>query len=90
MDKKLLSILFALFIIGVLSVSCSNKDKTSQKTGIDSKYAGTWIGGGESLQDQTIIINADGSVKNQTENIDISALDITKNSDSSYTANLYS
>ena len=86
MNKRLFSILFTLFLVGVLSVSCSNKDKTSQSTGIDSKYAGTWIGGGD-LDSQTIVINADGSAKNQTQNVDMPASSITKNSDTSYTAN---
>ena len=73
-----------------LSVSCSNADKTGSEetkpTGIDSKYAGTWIGGGD-LDGQTIVINADGSAKNQTQNVDMPASSITKNSDTSYTAN---
>ena len=86
MNKRLFSILFTLFLVGVLSVSCSNKDKTSQSTGIDSKYAGTWIGGGD-LAGQTIVINADGSAQNQTEGVDMPASSITKNSDTSYTAN---
>ncbi|MEI0509959.1 hypothetical protein [Brachyspira intermedia] len=86
MNKRLFSILFTLFLVGVLSVSCSNKDKTSQSTGIDSKYAGTWIGGGD-LAGQTIIINTDGSVRNESQNIDMPASSITKNSDTSYTAN---
>ncbi len=88
MNKRLFSILFTLFLAGVLSVSCSNKDKTSQPTGIDSKYAGTCIGGGD-LTGQTIVINADGSAKNQTEGVDVDmpASSITKNSDTSYTAN---
>ena len=90
MNKKLLSILFTLFLAGILSVSCSNADKTgsgeTKPTGIDSKYAGTWIGGGD-LARQTIVINADGSAKNQTMNIDMPASSITKNSDTSYTAN---
>ena len=90
MNKKLLSILFTLFLAGILSVSCSNADKTgsgeTKPTGIDSKYAGTWIGSGD-LARQTIVINADGSAKNQTMNIDMPASSITKNSDTSYTAN---
>lgn len=86
MNKRLFSILFTLFLVGVLSVSFSNKDKTSQSTGIDSKYAGTWIGGGD-LAGQTIIINTDGSVRNESQNIDMPASSITKNSDTSYTAN---
>lgn len=92
MNKKLLSILFTLFLVGILSVSCSNADKTgsgeTKPTGIDSKYAGNWIGGGD-LAGQTIVINADGSAQNQTEGVDIDmpASSITKNSDTSYTAN---
>ncbi|ADG71573.1 hypothetical protein [Brachyspira murdochii] len=86
MNKKLLSILFTLFLSGILSVSCSNADKTAQGTGIDSKYAGTWLGGGD-LAGQTIIINADGSAQNQTEGVDMPASSITKNSDTSYTVN---
>lgn len=90
MNKRLFSILFTLFLVGVLSVSCSNADKTgsgeTKPTGIDSKYAGTWIGGGD-LKGQTIVINADGSAQNQTEGVDMPASSITKNSDTSYTAN---
>ena len=90
MNKRLFSILFTLFLAGVLSVSCSNADKTgsgeTKPTGIDSKYAGTWIGGG-SLDGQTIIINADGSAQSQPEGVDMPASSITKNSDTSYTAN---
>ena len=89
MNKRLFSILFTLFLVGVLSVSCSNADKTgsgeTKPTGI-GKYAGTWTGGGD-LTGQTIVINADGSAKNQTEGIDMPASSITKNSDTSYTAN---
>ena len=90
MNKRLFSILFTLFLVGVLSVSCSNADKTgsgeTKPTGIDSKYAGNWIGGGD-LAGQTIVINADGSAENQTEGINMPASSITKNSDTSYTAN---
>ena len=90
MNKRLFSILFTLFLVGILSVSCSNADKTgsgeTKPTGIDSKYAGTWIGGGD-LARQKIVINADGSAQNQTMNIDMPASSITKNSDTSYTAN---
>ena len=89
MNKRLFSILFTLFLVGVLSVSCSNADKTgsgeTKPTGI-GKYAGTWTGGGD-LARQTIVINADGSAKNQTEGVDMPASSITKNSDTSYTAN---
>ncbi|WP_304332577.1 hypothetical protein [Brachyspira innocens] len=89
MNKRLFSILFTLFLVGILSVSCSNADKTgsgeTKPTGI-GKYAGTWTGGGD-LTGQTIVINADGSAQNQTEGINMPASSITKNSDTSYTAN---
>ncbi len=90
MNKKLFSILFTLFLIGVLSVSCSNKDKTSQPTGIDSKYADKWLisvtGAGDQGIDNTILtINADGSITDDTGN-NIPASQITKNSNNSYTA----
>ena len=32
MNKKLFSILFTLFLAGILSVSCSNADKTGSNT----------------------------------------------------------
>ena len=86
MNKKLFPILFTLFLIGVLSVSCSNKDTTSQGTGIDSKYAGNWITGGftiSELNGQEFTINQDGSItpKNGTT---MEASKITKNSSTSY------
>ncbi|WP_367182059.1 hypothetical protein [Brachyspira sp.] len=40
MNKKLLTIFLSLFLVGILSVSCSNKDKTAPK-GIE-QYNGTY------------------------------------------------
>ena len=31
MNKKLLTIFLSLFLVGILSVSCSNKDKTDSE-----------------------------------------------------------
>ncbi|MEI0496208.1 hypothetical protein R4J09_12470 [Brachyspira intermedia] len=46
MNKKLLTIFLSLFLVGILSVSCSNKDKTAPDTStpktIDPKYSGIW------------------------------------------------
>ena len=46
MSKKISTIFLTLFLVGVLSVSCSNKDKTAPDTStpktIDIKYAGIW------------------------------------------------
>ena len=44
MNKKLFSILFILFLAGILSVSCSNKDKTGSggNVKIDTTYKGNW------------------------------------------------
>ncbi|PTY39096.1 hypothetical protein [Brachyspira hampsonii] len=96
MNKKLFSILFTLFLVGVLSVSCSNKDKTGSGEstesgkgfGFDQKYAYTWIAEGfdaeSGLNGQQYTINQDGSMTPQGGSI-IPASEIIKNSDSSYT-----
>ncbi|ADG71120.1 hypothetical protein [Brachyspira murdochii] len=46
MSKKISTIFLTLFLVGVLSVSCSNKDKTAPDTStpktIDPKYSGIW------------------------------------------------
>ncbi|MEI0796723.1 hypothetical protein R4Q14_00125 [Brachyspira intermedia] len=50
MNKKLFSILFTLFLVGILSVSCSNADKTGSGSNtntdnnvkVDSQYVGDW------------------------------------------------
>ena len=46
MSKKILTIFLSLFLVGILSVSCSNKDKTAPDTStpktIDPKYSGIW------------------------------------------------
>ncbi|MEI0701520.1 hypothetical protein [Brachyspira intermedia] len=47
MNKKLLTIFLSLFLVGILSVSCSNKDKTgagdtSTPKTINTKYSGIW------------------------------------------------
>ena len=47
MSKKILTIFLSLFLVGILSVSCSNKDKTgagdtSTTKTIDPKHSGIW------------------------------------------------
>ena len=46
MSKKILTIFLSLFLVSILSVSCSNKDKTAPDTStpktIDPKYSGIW------------------------------------------------
>lgn len=37
MNRKILSIIFSLFLVGVFSISCSNSDKTGSSTIDDSK-----------------------------------------------------
>ena len=63
MNKKLFFFLFFLFLACILSVSCSNKDKTGSggNSKIDSKYAGTWIYTGTS-SGTAFIVNGDGSL----------------------------
>ncbi|WP_300743857.1 hypothetical protein [uncultured Brachyspira sp.] len=61
MNKKLFSILFILFLAGILFVSCSNNDKTGSGSNakIDPKYKGSWYNEGGELM---FIIADDGSV----------------------------
>ncbi|MEI0700141.1 hypothetical protein R4K92_14595 [Brachyspira intermedia] len=42
MNKKLLTIFLSLFLIGILSVSCSNEDKTAPK-GIEQYNGNTYV-----------------------------------------------
>ncbi|MEI0529160.1 hypothetical protein R4J00_11005 [Brachyspira intermedia] len=47
MNKKLLTIFLSLFLVGILSISCSNSDKTgagdtSTPKTINTKYSGIW------------------------------------------------
>lgn len=65
MNKKLFSILFTLFLVGILSISCSNKDKTgsSSNAKVDSIYAGDWYEkSDQSYTDIVMSISADGSI----------------------------
>lgn len=65
MNKKLFSILFTLFLVGILSVSCSNKDKTgsSSNTKVDSIYAGDWYEKSDQSYAKIVMsISADGNV----------------------------
>ncbi|MEI0796724.1 hypothetical protein R4Q14_00130 [Brachyspira intermedia] len=62
MNKKLLSILFTLFLVGILSISCSNKDKTGSdsSSNLDASYAGDWY----SINDNSkvMVIDANGNI----------------------------
>ncbi|MEI0526902.1 hypothetical protein R4K54_13395 [Brachyspira murdochii] len=60
MNKKLLYILFTLFLTGILSVSCSNADKTGAEETIN-KYKGT-IYHSENNDGRYVSINEDGSI----------------------------
>ncbi|MEI0550303.1 hypothetical protein R4K89_08310 [Brachyspira intermedia] len=46
MSKKILTIFLSLFLVSILSISCSNKDKTAPDTStpktINAQYAGIW------------------------------------------------
>ena len=54
MSKKISTIFLTLFLVGILSVSCSNKDKTAPDTStpktIDPKYSGIWSGAGGNVE----------------------------------------
>ncbi|MEI0562679.1 hypothetical protein [Brachyspira pulli] len=66
MNKKLLTIFLSLFLVGILSVSCSNKDKTAPDTGtpstpktIDPKYSGIWS---SSVNPDAVEIDINGNI----------------------------
>ena len=44
MNKKLLTIFLSLFLVGILSISCSNEDKTAPK-GIEQFNGNTYVSG---------------------------------------------
>ncbi|EKV57618.1 hypothetical protein [Brachyspira hampsonii] len=62
MSKKISAIFLSLFLVGVLSVSCSNKDKTAPDTStpktINIKYAGIW----ESNNGDSVEIDMNGNI----------------------------
>lgn len=64
MSKKFLSLISVLFLVSVLAISCSNKDKTGDggttSQGI-AKYAGTWQLT-PTIANLTITISNDGTV----------------------------
>ena len=71
MNKKLFSILFTLFLAGILSVSCSNADKTGSNTenntntdnDVDNtSYVGTWYGKNQNNYQVTMVIDANGGI----------------------------
>ena len=71
MNKKLFSILFTLFLAGILSVSCSNADKTGSNTenntntdnDVDNtSYVGTWYGKNQNNYQVTMVIDANGDI----------------------------
>lgn len=63
MNKKLLTIFLSLFLVGILSISCSNKDKTAPDTStpktIDPKYSGIWT---SSYNPDAVEIDINGNI----------------------------
>ena len=66
MSKKISTIFLSLFLIGILSVSCSNKDKTAPDTStpstpktIDPKYSGIWS---SSVNPDAVEIDINGNI----------------------------
>ena len=93
MNKKLLSLISGLFLVSVLAVSCSNKDKTGDggttTQGI-AKHAGTWdfkedssTGGTGS---GTITIKEDGSVNVNAKGVDFNSNNVTDKGNETYEA----
>ena len=95
--KKLFTYMVVGALVMALSISCkSNEDpnsgdtkkedqKTQEKT--FASYAGTWWGDfGKGVEEALITINTDGSFIVLGSNEQIPSSDITKSSDTSYTA----
>lgn len=63
MNKKLSTIFLSLFLVGILSISCSNKDKTAPDTStpktIDPKYSGIWT---SSYNPDAVEIDINGNI----------------------------
>ncbi|KLI51258.1 hypothetical protein A9X81_12355 [Brachyspira hyodysenteriae] len=63
MSQKLFNILFTIFLVGILVVSCSNKDKTGVDGNSAAKYAGDWYEkGDQGYIDMIMTISADGNI----------------------------
>ena len=95
--KKLFTYMVVGALVMALSISCkSNEDpnsgdtkkedqKTQEKT--FASYAGTWWGDtGKGVEEALITINTDGSFIVLGSNEQVPSSDITKSSDTSYTA----
>ena len=96
--KKLFTYMVVGALVMALSISCkSNEDpnsgdtkkedqKTQEKT--FASYAGTWWGdmSGKGVEEALITINTDGSFIVLGSNAQVPSSDITKSSDTSYTA----
>ncbi|QTM06183.1 hypothetical protein [Brachyspira hyodysenteriae] len=63
MSQKLFNILFTIFLVGILVVSCSNKDKTGADGNSAAKYAGDWYEKYDlNYVDIVMTISTDGSI----------------------------
>ena len=72
MNKKILSIIFSLFLVGVFSISCSNSDKTGSGNNTDNTGSGNNTdntGNGETTKG---IEQFNGSTYVSTETLDVS------------------
>ncbi|MEI0559468.1 hypothetical protein [Brachyspira intermedia] len=90
MNKKLFSILFTLFLVGILSLSCSNKDKTGSDSSsnsngkIDNIYAGDWYTD-DAVPYIVMQIDANGNISFPTIEIQGATIKGIEGSGSSYT-----
>ena len=92
MSKKFLSLISVLFLVGILAVSCSNKDKTGDggttqtPQGI-AKHAGTWDFKEDSSTGTvsgTITIKEDGSVNVNSKGVDFNSNNVTDKGNETY------
>ena len=87
MNKKLFSILSTLFLVGILFVSCSNKDKTGSDSSsnsngkIDTIYKGDWY----DLEELVMQIDISGNISFPTIENQGATIKGIEGSGSSYT-----
>lgn len=93
MNKKLLTIFLSLFLIGILSISCSNKDKTAPDTStpstpktIDPKYFGIWS---SSDNPAAVEIDINGNIYEYENSSRGSKGEIIEASDPTYKVKIY-
>ena len=93
MSKKISTIFLSLFLVGILSISCSNKDKTAPDTStpstpktIDPKYSGIWS---SSVNPDAVEIDINGNIYEYKNSSRGAKGEIIEANDPSYKVKIY-